>query len=76
MVSVSLPQDVDEVFLSKMELEGKLESLRGYICFLRRLYEEVRICQWRKWWSLRAGGSEGRGYGGQPPCGHCGMKPS
>lgn len=38
------PQDVDEVFLSKMELEGKLESLRGYIFFLRRLYEEVRFC--------------------------------
>lgn len=61
MVSVSLPQDVDEVFLSKMELEGKLESLREYTCFLRRLYEEVRICQWQKWWSLRADDSEGRG---------------
>lgn len=54
------PQDVDEVFLSKMELEGKLEALREYICFLRRLYEEVRICQGQKWWSPRAGGSKGR----------------
>jgi hypothetical protein len=38
-------QDVDAVFLSKMELEGKLESLREYFCFLKRLYEEVRLCQ-------------------------------
>ncbi|KAM9674153.1 keratin, type II cytoskeletal 78 [Trichechus inunguis] len=37
---VILKKDVDEVFLSKMELEGKLEALREYICFLRRLYEE------------------------------------
>lgn len=37
---VVLKKDVDEVFLSKMELEGKLEALREYICFLRRLYEE------------------------------------
>lgn len=36
------PQDVDEVFQSKMDLEGKLESLREYVCFLTRLYEEVR----------------------------------
>ncbi|XP_006870053.1 PREDICTED: keratin, type II cytoskeletal 78 [Chrysochloris asiatica] len=35
-----LKKDADEVFLSKMELEGKLETLREYICFLRRLYEE------------------------------------
>lgn len=38
-------QDVDGVFLSKMELEGKLEAQREYICFLRHLFEEVRICQ-------------------------------
>lgn len=37
---VVFKKDVDEVFLSKMELEGKLEALREYICFLRRLYEE------------------------------------
>ncbi|XP_014397583.1 PREDICTED: keratin, type II cytoskeletal 78 isoform X1 [Myotis brandtii] len=37
---VVLKKDVDEVFLSKMELEGKLESLREHTCFLRRLYEE------------------------------------
>ncbi|XP_036310767.1 keratin, type II cytoskeletal 78 [Pipistrellus kuhlii] len=37
---VVLKKDVDEVFMSKMELEGKLESLREHICFLRRLYEE------------------------------------
>lgn len=30
--------------MSKMDLEGKLESLREYVCFLRRLYEEVRSC--------------------------------
>lgn len=37
---VVLKKDVDDVFLSKMELDGKLEALREYICFLRRLYEE------------------------------------
>ncbi|XP_049986547.1 keratin, type II cytoskeletal 78-like isoform X1 [Alexandromys fortis] len=37
---VVLKKDVDEVFQSKMDLEGKLESLREYICFLTRLYEE------------------------------------
>ncbi|XP_006741622.1 keratin, type II cytoskeletal 78 [Leptonychotes weddellii] len=37
---VVLKKDVDGVFLSKMELEGKLESLQEYICFLRQLYEE------------------------------------
>ncbi|XP_045685700.1 keratin, type II cytoskeletal 78 isoform X2 [Phyllostomus hastatus] len=37
---VVLKKDVDEVFLSKMELDGKLDTLREYICFLRRLYEE------------------------------------
>lgn len=41
----SCPQDVDGVFLSKMELEGKLASLREYLCFLRQLNEEVRIYQ-------------------------------
>lgn len=62
----SCPQDVDGVFLSKMELEGKLASLREYICFLRQLYEEVRVCQVQGG-LLRAGGSEGRGQGRQPP---------
>ncbi|XP_027252447.1 keratin, type II cytoskeletal 78 [Cricetulus griseus] len=37
---VVLKKDVDEVFQSKMDLEGKLESLREYVCFLTRLYEE------------------------------------
>ncbi|XP_046500442.1 keratin, type II cytoskeletal 78 [Equus quagga] len=37
---VVLKKDVDGVFLSKMELEGKLEAQREYICFLRHLYEE------------------------------------
>uniref|UniRef100_A0A8D0U0E5 IF rod domain-containing protein n=1 Tax=Sus scrofa TaxID=9823 RepID=A0A8D0U0E5_PIG len=37
---VVLKKDVDGVFLSKMELEGKLKALKEYICFLRRLYEE------------------------------------
>ncbi|XP_002923317.2 keratin, type II cytoskeletal 78 [Ailuropoda melanoleuca] len=37
---VVLKKDVDGVFLSKMELEGKLASLREYICFLRQLYAE------------------------------------
>lgn len=45
MFSVSCPQDVDEVFQSKMDLEGNLESLREYVCFLTRLYEEVRTCE-------------------------------
>ncbi|KAG3291889.1 keratin 78 [Ictidomys tridecemlineatus] len=35
-----LKKDVDGVFLSKMELEGQLEVLREYVCFLKRLYEE------------------------------------
>ncbi|XP_042554917.1 keratin, type II cytoskeletal 78 [Dipodomys spectabilis] len=35
-----LKKDVDGVFLSKLELEGKLESLRDYFCFLKCLYEE------------------------------------
>uniref|UniRef100_A0A8C9JEK3 Keratin 78 n=1 Tax=Panthera tigris altaica TaxID=74533 RepID=A0A8C9JEK3_PANTA len=37
---VVLKKDADGVFLSRMELEGTLESLQGYFCFLRRLYEE------------------------------------
>ncbi|XP_076966899.1 keratin, type II cytoskeletal 78 isoform X2 [Tamandua tetradactyla] len=37
---VVFKKEVDEVFLSKMELDGKLEELREYICFLKRLYEE------------------------------------
>ncbi|XP_055474263.1 keratin, type II cytoskeletal 78 [Psammomys obesus] len=37
---VVLKKDVDEVFLSKMDLEGKLESLREHVCFLTRLYRE------------------------------------
>ncbi|XP_058164163.1 keratin, type II cytoskeletal 78 [Dasypus novemcinctus] len=37
---VVLKKEADEVFQSKMELEGQVEVLREYICFLRRLYEE------------------------------------
>ncbi|XP_021072917.1 keratin, type II cytoskeletal 78 [Mus pahari] len=37
---VVLKKDVDEVFQSKMDLEGNLESLREHVCFLTRLYEE------------------------------------
>ncbi|KAL2776369.1 keratin, type II cytoskeletal 78 isoform 2, partial [Daubentonia madagascariensis] len=37
---VVLKKDADGVFLSKMELEGKLAALREYICFLKHLYEE------------------------------------
>ncbi|XP_022375272.1 keratin, type II cytoskeletal 78 [Enhydra lutris kenyoni] len=37
---VVLKKDVDGVFLNKMELEGKLASLREYLCFLRQLNEE------------------------------------
>ncbi|XP_012660944.1 keratin, type II cytoskeletal 78 [Otolemur garnettii] len=37
---VVLKKDVDGVFLSKMELEGKLAALGEYTCFLKRLYEE------------------------------------
>lgn len=36
---------MDDFFQSKMELESNLEALREYICFLKRLYEEVRVCQ-------------------------------
>ncbi|XP_037702764.1 keratin, type II cytoskeletal 78 isoform X2 [Choloepus didactylus] len=41
---VVLKKEVDGVFLSKMELDGKLEELGEYICFLSRLYEE-ELCQ-------------------------------
>ncbi|XP_006883936.1 PREDICTED: keratin, type II cytoskeletal 78 [Elephantulus edwardii] len=37
---VVLKKDVDAVFLSKMELESRMEALREYICFLKRLYQE------------------------------------
>ncbi|XP_049639429.1 keratin, type II cytoskeletal 78 [Suncus etruscus] len=37
---VVLKKDVDGVFLSKMELEDRHESLRVYINFLKHLYEE------------------------------------
>lgn len=47
---------MDGVFLSKMELEGKLKALKEYICFLRRLYEEVRICQVPPWESGKRAG--------------------
>ncbi|KAM8779515.1 keratin, type II cytoskeletal 78 [Rhynchonycteris naso] len=37
---VVLKKDVDEFFLGKMELEGKLEALREHIHFLNHLYKE------------------------------------
>ncbi|XP_004637922.1 keratin, type II cytoskeletal 78 [Octodon degus] len=37
-----LKKEADGAFWSKMELEGKLEALREFFCFLRRLYEEER----------------------------------
>ncbi|XP_055976232.1 keratin, type II cytoskeletal 78 [Sorex fumeus] len=40
---VVLKKDVDGVFLSKMELEDRHESLRVYIDFLRHLYEEEQV---------------------------------
>lgn len=63
----SCPQDVDGVLSSKMELEGKVEALKEYICFLRRLYEEVWITKGRSDGLPGAGGREGRGQGGQVP---------
>lgn len=45
------PQDADGVLLSKMEMESKVEDLKEYICFLKHLYEEVRILQGQKRWS-------------------------
>lgn len=60
-----------------MDLEGKLESLREYICFLTRLYEEVRTCDGQ---GEMAGGTGslwpwGEPLGGKSPriafvCGH------
>lgn len=38
------PQDVDEAYMSKVELESRLESLTDEINFLRQLYEEVWGC--------------------------------
>lgn len=58
MLSVSCPQDVDEVFQSKMDLEGNLESLREHICFLTHLYEEVRTREEQG--KLRKGDKMGR----------------
>ncbi|XP_005397188.1 PREDICTED: keratin, type II cytoskeletal 78 [Chinchilla lanigera] len=37
-----LKKETDGAFWSKMELEGKLEGLREFFCFLTRLYEEER----------------------------------
>lgn len=34
-----------------MEMESKVEDLKEYICFLKHLYEEVRILQGQKQWS-------------------------
>lgn len=35
------PQDVDEAYMNKVELESRLEGLTDEINFLRQLYEEV-----------------------------------
>lgn len=63
-MSVSCLQDVDEVFLSKMDLEGRLESLKEYVCFLTRLYEEVRTCEEREQDGPAPCGCEGNGRRG------------
>ncbi|OWK51529.1 Keratin, type II cytoskeletal 8 [Lonchura striata] len=55
---VLLKKDVDEAYMSKVELESRLESLTDEINFLRQLYEEVwgscrscgRRCRTRPWW--------------------------
>ncbi|NWS28094.1 K2C8 protein, partial [Polioptila caerulea] len=39
-VTGAFPQDVDEAYMSKVELESRLESLTDEINFLRQLYEE------------------------------------
>lgn len=36
------PQDVDEAYMNKVELESRLEGLTDEINFYRQLYEEVR----------------------------------
>ncbi|NXD46070.1 K2C8 protein, partial [Copsychus sechellarum] len=41
---VLLKKDVDEAYMSKVELESRLESLTDEINFLRQLYEEVWGC--------------------------------
>lgn len=38
------PQDVDEAYMNKVELESRLEGLTDEINFFRQLYEEV--CSW------------------------------
>lgn len=55
------PQDVDEAYMSKVELESRLESLTDEINFLRQLYEEVWGCpefgRARDWGCLDSGGA-------------------
>ncbi|NWV09256.1 K2C8 protein, partial [Ptilonorhynchus violaceus] len=41
---VLLKKDVDEAYMSKVELESRLESLTDEMNFLRQLYEEVGGC--------------------------------
>lgn len=38
------PQDVDEAYMNKVELESRLEGLTDEINFYRQLYEEVCSC--------------------------------
>lgn len=40
--TVSLSQDVDTAYMSKVELEGKVNALNDEINFFRTLYEKVR----------------------------------
>lgn len=53
-----------------MEMESKVEDLKEYICFLKHLYEEVRILQGQKQWSALGRQDEGGGQHRQAPCGH------
>lgn len=39
-----IPQDVDEAYMNKVELESRLEGLTDEINFYRQLYEEVCSC--------------------------------
>lgn len=52
------------MFLSKMELEDRHESLRVYINFLKHLYEEVRLGQGQLELGQGAGGPVLWGFSG------------
>ena len=38
------PQDVDEAYMNKVELESRLEGLTDEINFYRQMYDEVCSC--------------------------------